>query len=292
VEIIPAPGVCEAGRIGALAPYVSPTIQWSLEPTVLIGVALLGLLYAMAWRRGRATGSPHAPGYGRLALFFGGLLTILAALVSPIDALGDQLLVMHMVQHVLLLDIAPILMILGLNKVLLRPVTRRVQIIERRAGVLAHPATAVIAYVGFMWAWHIPAMYDAALRNSAVHAIEHICFSVAGTLYWWHLLSPIRNRHRLNGLGPVAYMVVTKLGVGLLGILLAFAPTSIYPFYAHHPHYWGLSPSTDQSMAGLVMALEQSIVMGIALVWVFMKMLGESEREAQRSERYEVASPS
>jgi putative membrane protein len=268
-----------------LHPSISPTIKWTLEPSVLAAVAALAVLYLLAWRRGRATGSAHRPGYGKLILFAGG---ILAALVSPIDDLGDQLLVMHMVQHMLLIDIAPILLILGLNKVLLRPVTRRVHGVEQRAGYLAHPAFAVVAYVGFMWAWHVPAMYDAALHNTTVHALEHACFFTAGFLYWWHLLAPIRTRYRLTGLGPVGYMVATKLLVGLLGILLAFAPTVIYPYYAGHPHYWGLSPHTDQSMAGLVMALEQSIVMGIALVVVFVQMLSESEREAQRQERFEI----
>ncbi len=268
---------------------VAPTITWSFEPSVLVGVAVLAILYVLAWRRGRAGGAPHRPGYGRMALFATGLVVILVALVSPIDALGDQLLVMHMIQHVLLLDIVPICLILGLNKVLLRPVTRRLHVLERRAGFLAHPAFAVLAYAGFMWLWHIPAMYDAALRNSYVHALEHVCFSAAGTLYWWHLLSPIRSRMRLGGMGPIAYMVSTKLLVGVLGIVLAFAPASFYPFYEHHPHYWGLSPSEDQSLAGLVMALEQSIVMGIALVVLFVQMLTESEREAQRAERYEVA---
>jgi putative membrane protein len=270
-------------------PSVAPTLQWTLQPSVLIGVGALAIVYLLGWRRGRATGATHRPAFGRLALFAIGLVTILAALVSPIDVLGDQLLVMHMVQHILLLDIAPILLILGLNKVLLRPVTRRLNVVESRAGYLAHPAFAVFCYVGAMWAWHIPALYDAALRNTTVHAFEHLCFLAAGTLYWWHLLSPIRNRYRLTGLGPVGYMVSTKLLVGLLGIVLAFAPASFYPFYEHHPHYWGLSPSTDQSMAGLVMALEQSIVMGIALVVVFVQMLTESEREAQRQERFEVA---
>jgi putative membrane protein len=250
---------------------------------------VLATLYAMGWRRARATGAPHRPGYGRLALFAAGLLAILAALVSPIDGLSDQLLLMHMVQHLLLIDVAPICLILGLNKVLLRPLTRRLHVIERRAGVLAHPAVAVLAYAGFMWLWHIPAMYDAALRNADIHALEHVCFSAAGTLYWWHLLSPIRSRLRLGGMGPVLYMVSTKLLVGILGIVLAFAPASFYPFYEHHPHYWGLSPSEDQSMAGLAMALEQSVVMGIALVVIFVQMLTESEREAQRQERYEVA---
>lgn len=268
---------------------VAPQISWSFEPSVLLGVLALAILYAKGWRRSRTPGEPHPPGFGRLALFGGGLLAILVALVSPIDRLGEQLLVMHMLQHILLLDIAPILMILGLTKVLLRPATRRLQAIERRAGYLGHPAFAVAAYVGFMWFWHIPSMYDAALRHSDVHALEHFCFAAAGTLYWWHLLSPIRSRMRLGGMGPILYMVSTKLLVGLLGIVLAFAPSSLYAFYAHQPHYWGLSPTEDQSMAGLEMALEQSIVMGIALVVVFVQMLAESEREAQREERFEVA---
>jgi putative membrane protein len=89
-------------------------------------------------------------------------------------------------------------------------------------------------------------------------------------------------------MGPMGYMVSTKLLVGALGIVLAFAPTSIYPFYTHQPHFWGLSAVEDQNMAGLVMALEQSIVMGIALVYLFYKMLSESESDAQRAERYEV----
>jgi putative membrane protein len=274
---------------GPSAPSVAPTIQWSFEPTVLIGVAALGTLYVMGWRRARATGSSHAPGYGRLVLFLGGLLSVLLALVSPIDVLGEQLLLMHMLQHLLLIDIAPILCILGLNKVLLRPVTRRLHTLERRAGYFAHPAFAVFAYAGFMWLWHIPAMYDSALHNTTVHALEHLCFGFAGSLYWWHLLSPIRSRWRMGGLGPVAYMVVTKLLVGALGIVLAFAPASFYPFYEHHPHFWGLSPGEDQSIAGLLMALEQSVVMGIALVWIFVRMLNESESDAQRAERFEVA---
>jgi cytochrome c oxidase assembly factor CtaG len=256
---------------------------------VLVGVLALATIYFQGWRRARAPGEPHPPRLGRLLLFGAGLLAILAALVSPIDGLSDQLMLMHMVQHVLLLDIAPILLILGLTKGLLRPVTRRLTAVERRAGYLAHPVFAVIAYAGLMWLWHIPAMYDLALRHSGIHTLEHICFAAAGTLYWWHLLSPIRSRMRLGGPGPVLYMTGTKLLVGALGIVLAFAPTAIYPFYAHHPHYWGLSPREDQNIAGLLMALEQSIVMGIALVWLFIQMLSESERDQQRAERYEVA---
>jgi putative membrane protein len=269
---------------------VSPTITWSFSPGTLALVLALTLLYLHAWRLARRPGQPHPPGFGRLALFLSGMLVVLIALVSPLDSLGDQLLVMHMIQHILLLDIAPILVILGFTKGLLRPITRRVQAIEQRAGFFAHPAFAVIAYVGFMWFWHIPALYDSALNHAAIHVLEHTCFALAGGLYWWHLLSPIRSRLRLDGMGPVVYMASTKLLVGLLGITLAFAPNAFYPFYEHHPHYWGLTPGQDQNLAGLAMALEQSIVMGIAIAWLFVRMLTESERQAQREERFEIVS--
>jgi putative membrane protein len=290
--------VCEQGRLFPNTRFVdcdnasdvSPDASWSFEPGVLLAVLALALVYGRAYNRARAGDEPHQPGPGRATLFAIGLLAILAALVSPIDRLSEQLMVMHMLQHILLLDIAPILLILGLNKVLLRPATRRLHALERKAGYLAHPAFAVIAYAGFMWLWHVPALYDAALRNSNLHALEHICFAAAGGLYWWHLLSPIRGRMRLGGMGPVLYMVSTKLLVGILGLVLAFSPTALYAFYEHRPHYWGLTAGEDQNMAGLLMALEQSIVMGIALVYLFVRMLGESEREAQRAERYEVVS--
>jgi cytochrome c oxidase assembly factor CtaG len=269
---------------------MTPPSAWSLEPSVLVGVLAISLAYGKGWRRARRPGEPHPPGFGRLALFVLSMLCVLVALVSPLDSLSSDLMVMHMIQHVLLLDLMPILLILSLTKGILRPITRRLTTIERRAGFFGSPVFAVLFYVGMMWLWHTPAMYDLALEHEGtVHVLEHICFSAAGTLYWWHLLSPIRSRMRLGGMGPVLYMVVTKLLVGFLGVILAFAPHSIYPWYEHHPDYWGLTPGVDQNVAGLVMALEQSIVMGIALVWLFTRMLTESEREAQRAERYEVA---
>jgi putative membrane protein len=265
---------------------MSPPISWTYEPGVLVLMLAAAIAYGWAWRRARQPGEPHPPGYGRLALFCGGMLAVFVALISPIDALARYLMVMHMTQHILLLDIAPILIILSFTKGLLRPLARQVTVVESRAGWLAHPAFAVFLYVGVMWLWHVPAMYDFALAHNDVHALEHICFAVAGGLYWWHFISPIRRRVQLTGMAAVVYMVVTKLLVGLLGVILAFAPESIYPWYQHHPDYWGLSPRVDQNLAGLLMALEQSIVMGIALAFLFVRMLNESERDAQRAERF------
>jgi cytochrome c oxidase assembly factor CtaG len=216
-----------------------------------------------------------------------GCVVILAALLSPIDVLGEQAFVMHMAQHVLLLDVAPILLILGLTKVLMRPVTRRLQPLEHRMGLLMHPAAAVLVYVAVMYAWHVPALYDAALRHSAVHVLEHVCFFSAGFFYWYFLLSPVRTRLDKRGMYPVVYMLSTKVAVGLLGIALTFAPDALYAFYKDRPEIWGLSASADQAAAGAVMALEQSIIMGIALAWLFVRALAESEREQQRAEHLE-----
>jgi putative membrane protein len=271
---------------------VKANLSWTLEPGALVGVAIAGGAYVARWRTVRTAGSKRAAADApvwRLCCFIGALLVALVALVSPLDALADQLFFMHMVQHVLLLDLVPILAILGFTKVILRPVTRTVHDLERRTGALASPAFAVVLYVGVIWLWHIPAAYDVALRHPVVHLLEHITFLLAGSLYWWHLLSPIRARLRLGGMGPVVYMASTKLFVGALGMGLAFAPTAIYSYYVHHARVWGISAHDDQSIAGFIMAVEQSLVMGVALVVLFMRALAESEREQQRRERYEVA---
>jgi len=283
--------VRESDAMSLFLPAVAANLSWTLEPGVLIGVALVGAAYVRRWWHVRTGDSPRpaadAPVW-RLCSFLVALLFTLAALVSPIDALADQLFFMHMIQHVLLLDVVPILAILGFTKVILRPVTRAISDLERRAGPLASPVFAVILYIGVIWVWHIPAAYDLALRHSVVHVSEHITFLIAGSLYWWHLLSPIRARLRLDGLGPVAYMGSTKLFVGALGMGLAFAPAALYSYYEHHARVWGLSAHDDQSIAGVIMAVEQSLVMGVALVVLFIRALAESEREQQRRERYEV----
>ena len=260
-------------------------LSWTLDPGVLVLVGALIAVYVPRWRRVRRQ-EARAASLGRLACFTGGVLIILAALVSPLDGLSDQSFAAHMVQHVLLLDLAPILLILSTNRVLLRPATRRLSALERQAGPLAHPAFAVALYVVTIWAWHAPAAYDLALHNADVHALEHISFTIAGGLYWWHVLSPIRSRARLRGLGVIGYMAVTKVLVGMLGIGLAFVGRAFYPYYAHRAHIWGLTAVTDQSVAGLVMAVEQSIVMGAALTVLFVRMLSESEAEQRRRERY------
>jgi putative membrane protein len=265
---------------------VAADASWTFDPGAVALIVLASTVYLPRWRRVRIRHGPRGAPVSRLLAFLGGVLTLVIALVSPIDRLGEQAFVMHMAQHILLLDVAPILFIVALTKVIMRPATRRLTRLERAAGPLAHPAFAVIFYVAVIWGWHLPALYDAALEHSTIHAVEHTFFMTAGVLYWWHVLAPIRPRVRMRGLGPVVYMLSTKLLVGLLGIAITFAPEALYDFYRQQGAIWGLDPTEDQALAGGLMALEQSIVMGIALVWLFIRALAESEADEQRAERY------
>ena len=263
-------------------------VSWTFAPVVLASLVAYALVYALRWRRVRAEGGPRAAPTGRAVMWGLGIALLFVALISPIDRLGEQFATFHMVQHLLIADLAPICLTLALTKHLLRPVTRRIHRIEKAAGPFGHPAFGVVAYVGAMWAWHVPALYDAALEHAGVHVLEHLSFAAAGLLYWWHLLSPIRSRMRLAGMGPILYMASTKILVGFLGILLAFSPDVLYA-YDWPGTKWGLTPLDDQNVAGLVMALEQSIVMGVALAFLFFRMLDESNASDRRAERYRAA---
>jgi putative membrane protein len=254
---------------------------------VLVGVFAATVCYVWAWRRARLPRMPHPPGYGRLTLFVLSMVCVLVALVSPVDALATDFMTAHMFQHVLLLDGFPVLFILSLTKGILRPVARQLSQLEKNAGLLSSPIVGVALYIGMMGLWHWPRLYDLALEHPAVHVLEHMCFIVAGSVYWWHLLSPIRGRLKRGGLGPLLYMAVTKFFVGVLGIILAFSTTCFYPWYKTHEHYLGLTPRVDQNLAGVLMSLEQALIMGVAMVYIVVRMLNESEKEAQRKERLE-----
>jgi cytochrome c oxidase assembly factor CtaG len=270
-----------------------PHIQWLSDPAVLAPLALLAGIYAWRFRQVRREaverGRP-ATGAGPLQAlaFAAGMLALLASLVSPIDGLGeDYLFSAHMVQHVLLGDIAPLLILLGLSRAIMRPATRRLSRVERRLGPLASPATAIVLWLGLMYLWHVPALYDAAAEHAGIHLIEHASFFAAGVVLWWPLIQPVPMRRRLTGLQPLAYIAAAKAGLAALGLYLAWSSTALYPYYEQTPRIWGLSPVEDQNVGGVIMMVEQSFTLVLVMVALFVRMLAQSEEEERRRERLE-----
>jgi len=267
-----------------------PRIHWLADPAVLAPIALLVFVWVRRFVQVRRSGDVRGATWVHALAFAGCVLALLGALVSPIDGLGEEYLFSaHMLQHVLLGDIAPLLLLLSLSRVMLRPVTRRLMGIERALGPLASPWTAIAVWLGTMYLWHIPSLYDAATRHALIHVLEHFCFFGAGLALWWPLVQPIPMRRGLTGLQPLAYIALAKGGLAALGLVLAWSSKAYYPFYEDVPRIWNLTAVEDQNVAGVIMMVEQSMTLVLVMVWVFVRMLTRSEEEQLRRERLEEA---
>ncbi|MEA2426634.1 MAG: hypothetical protein QOF37_262 [Thermoleophilaceae bacterium] len=267
-----------------------PVVRWTFAPAILLSIALWAGVYVWRFRAARREAGGRGAGFRQGAAFAAFLVVILIALVSPIDRLGeDYLFSMHMTQHILLGDIAPLLLLLSLSRVIMRPATRRFNAIERKLGRLASPFTFIAVWFALLYLWHIPAMYDAAIRNPLVHALEHLCFFIAGCAVWWPLIQPVPMRYKLTGIATMGYVLAAKLGLGILGLYLTWSHTVAYDYYAHVPRIWGLSAIEDQNVGGAIMMLEQSLVLVTAFCILFVRMLLQSEEDERRRERLEDA---
>jgi putative membrane protein len=265
-----------------------PHLHWLGDPLVLVPLALFAGIYIWRFAQARKEAGGRGAGPLQALAFAGGMLALLVALVSPLDGLGDDYLFSaHMVQHVLIGDVAPLLILLGLSRVIMRPATRRLASLERRLGRFASPATGLVAWLVVMYLWHIPALYDAAVEHATVHLLEHVSFFAAGVALWWPLIQPVPMRRHLTGMQPIAYIGTAKAGLAALGIFLTWSTTAIYPYYEGTPRIWGLSPIEDQNVAGVIMMVEQSLTLALVLVALFIRMLAQSETEQLRRERLE-----
>ena len=223
----------------------------------------------------------------RLTVTFGvGVLVLFLALAGPVDALSDTYLFsVHMLQHVLLILAVPPLLLLGVPSTLARQLLAWPFLggIER---ILGQPVVAWILGMGTLWVWHLPVLYTAALESESLHIVEHLCFLVTATIFWWPVLAPVTER-RLGPLAAVLYLFPASMASSLLGILFVFAPRIVYPFYLHPDDTlgilpllrgaWGLTPATDQALGGLIMWVPGCLVyLAFALVPLF-RWLNEAD---------------
>jgi len=267
-----------------------PQLQWLADPFVLVPIITLGVVYAMRFRTARAEAGGRGTSPLRALAFAAGLLVLVIAVATPLDGLGERYLFSaHMLQHVLLGDVAPLLLLLGLSRVIMRPATRRLQRVERALGPFAHPLTGLLVWLVVMYAWHLPALYEAALSNPLVHLVEHTSFFFAGIAVWWPLIQPVPMRTRMTGMWPIAYIGAAKFGLATLGLYLTWSSGVLYDTYGAAPRIWGLSAQTDQNAGGAIMMVEQSLTFVIALVVLFTLALKQSETEQRRRERLEDA---
>src|SRR6478735_5938030 len=259
--------------------HLAPNTSWTLDPLQIVPILVLAALYARRVLTLRDRGTP-VPGW-RIALFATGILTLLVALVSPVHALGERMFSFHMLQHVLLGDLAPLALLGGLTGPILRPALTFLH----RLRFLANPLIALPLWAVNLYAWHLPYLYDAAVRHDSVHALEHLCFFPAGAIMWLPVLETLPAPEWFGTGAKIGYIAVGRVGETVLGNIFFWAGAPFYAVYEHTQRPWGLSPLQDQGYAGAVMMIEGSIVTLVALAWLFLRMASEGELRQRLLER-------
>ncbi len=251
-------------------------VSTGIESALQLGPLLIfGVLYARRVRTlatGRA-GGHTVPGW-RQACFYSGFVVIAAALTS-LGKGSQELLLVHMVEHLLLGDIAALLIVLGLTGPLIAPILR-IGIFDRLR-VLAHPAVAFPLWALDLYLWHLPVLYQAALRHSGVHALEHAMFLGLGINMWMCLFGPLPMPTWFGNLGKLAYIIAVRLTGTVLGNIFLWSGTVFYPFYNHGEAIWHISPLADQNVAGAAMMVEESILTLCLFCWLFLRTAREGE---------------
>lgn len=243
------------------------TSAWSWNPIVLLlcGAALAGYLAAFRFRVGGA----------QFAYFLGALAAVLLALVSPINTLADgYLFSAHMVQHILLLLIAPALLVCSL------PASFSLPGVLKRA---AHPFVGWLCGVGAMWLWHAPALCNAAGASRTVYTVQSVTLLAMGTIFWWQTLAP-REEDRLSPLAAVVYLFTACTACSLLGMMLTFSPITVCTVYMHPVDRlgilstlrdgWGITPERDQQIGGLLMWVPMCTIYVSAIFRQFARWYG------------------
>jgi cytochrome c oxidase assembly factor CtaG len=246
-------------------------VTGAFVPIEVIPITVAGVLY---WHRVLVLSwdDRKVPLWRQLC-FGAGLLTISIALFGPIGHISDELVLAHMGEHLLIGDIASLLIVLGLTRSLLQPLLA-IRLFNRLQ-VLTHPAVAFPLWAVNLFFWHIPAIYQDAYGAAPVHALEHTTFLFFGCLMWMPIFGPLPKPQWFSAGWKVGYVIAVRFTGAILGNVLMWSGSVLYPIYAPGEHYWGISAIADQSTAGVIMMVEGTFLALGVLAWVFFEVARE-----------------
>ncbi len=265
------------------APPANFWAEWSFPLLPLLTLAAALVVYIAGWRVARRTRPRQLPAW-RAACFIAGIVSLWMAIASPIDALDDYLLAAHMIQHFILMSIAPPLIVLGAPAVpLLRGFPKRLRFVLRpffRAAwlhrafrLLLHPVTAWllmnIAYLG----WHVPAAFELTFQSEAIHQMEHACFFLTSVAFWWVVLAPWPARHVWPRWTVIPYLLSADILNTILSATLTFSGRVLYPSYLNAERVTTLTPLQDQIAAGAEMWVLNSLVFLVPALAITFRLL-------------------
>ena len=266
-------------------------LSWNFEPLQTGFLALAALVYFRGWRKLHRQ-VPHRFPLWRLGCYQAGLLAIFLAIASPLDAFGSLLLLAHMTQHLLLTMAAAPLLLLGAPMLpilcgLPRAVTREAigpflgwRPLQRLGHFLTHPVVAWMAFITSNVIWHLPPMYELALRSPAWHKVEHLCFLGTAVLFWWFVIQPWPSRSRWPEWVAIPYLLLADLQNTALSAFLSFYESVLYPTYAAAPRLGNLTALEDQAGAGALMWVPGSIMFIIPAAGIAIRYLSPKRRKA------------
>ena len=248
-------------------------VTFEVAPLQLAPAAVSAVMYARRARTLRARGAPVAA--WRQRCWYGGLALMVATLVSPLARLSEELFLAHMLEHLLLADLGALLLVLGLTGPLLQPLLAVPELSWLR--VFANPVVALPAWAANFYLWHLPALYQSAVENGTVHALQHILFVAFGMAMWIALLGPLPKPAWFGNGAKLGYVVAVRLIQSVLANALLWSGAILYPRYASGEADWGISAANDQSAAGAIMMIEGSLVTIGLFCWLFLRAASESE---------------
>lgn len=256
--------------------------QWNWDPGVVAGVLLAAGIYLEVSGRIRWRGVTFPRLSARqTGWFLGGMALLLFALVSPLDRWGDEYLFSaHMFQHLLLMLAVPPMLILGIPGWIVRR-AGQVRAIRRVGRFLTRPVTAFILFNLVYVLWHIPAFYEATLRDETIHIVEHLSFLVAGVINWWPVFSTFEDFPPAPAGVQIVYLFLEGIPSTILTAVIVFSGSTLYPTYEAAPRVFGISPSEDQQIAGLGMGSISMVFYLIMFTFVFFRWLGAEERKQE-----------